>query len=123
MPKEQISIKLDGDLLARADEAARAMGWSRSAFIERAIERSLDNFDALVEEMSRENPLTVAIMDRIVSDPKILKAVAGALGAQMDTKTADLNAQVQPLLRAEAERRKSVRKQAKRTKGRVEDES
>lgn len=120
MPKDQISIKLDGETLARADKASAVLGWSRSALIERAIERYLQNLDSMVDEMSHENTVTAAVMDRIVSDPGLLRAVAKGIGADLDPKTVSLNAELQPRLRAEADRRKTDRKKSKKTRGETE---
>jgi len=110
MPKEQISIKLDSDTLVSADKAAETLGLSRSALIERAIERYLANFDSMVEEMSHDNIVTAAVMDRIAGDAKLLSVISKAMGKHLDDATIKFNVDLQPRLRAEADRRKLERK-------------
>ncbi|MFI4855560.1 MAG: ribbon-helix-helix protein, CopG family, partial [Phycisphaerales bacterium JB065] len=73
MPKTQISIKIDTDLLARVDKLAEEVGASRTAIIERAIHADLPGQEAFHRAL--ENPVVSAVHQRITT-PRMLKLIA-----------------------------------------------
>ena len=73
MPRTQISIKLDEDLLSRIDDLAEAKGISRTAVIETAINNDLPEQESF--QRSLENPVLRALHKQM-SKPAFLRAIA-----------------------------------------------
>lgn len=68
--------------LSPVDEAARAPGQTRTESIERAVNRALDNFDGVLEEMEADSSLTAAILGALASKRKLALAVTRAVAMQ-----------------------------------------
>ncbi len=113
MPKIQISMKLDADMLVRVDEAAKWLGMSRSAFMQRSLQRTVDNLDAVVEEMSADSPVTAAILDALTSNKKLAIAITKAVASEVPREQIEAGLERYPKLRAEAKRRKAAKKKRK----------
>ncbi len=114
MRRAQISIKLDQGTLRRVDEAAELLECTRTAFIERACERALNNLDATVEELERESPITAAVLDAIASNKKVMVALSKVIAQEMTEEQVAESVELLPRLRAEANRRQSVQKRRRK---------
>lgn len=110
MPRTQISIKLDDDLLARVDRLAEDTGLTRTAIIEQAVKTDLPEQEAF--QRSLENPILRAIHKRITT-PGMLRAIAAI--AQDDLTDEDIAGIIEraPIRRASGERKQADRKAAK----------
>ena len=113
MPKNPVSMKIDSDLLKQVDEAAAWLGMNRSAFIERSLIRTVDNLDAVVEEMSADSPLTAAVLDALASNQKLAMAITKVVAREMSPEQFKSGLDQYPKLRAEAKRRKTAKKKRK----------
>ena len=80
MPRTQISIKLDEDLLTRVDQLAEAAGTNRTAVIEQAIKNDLPQQEDY--QRSLENPIVRAIHKQITT-PRMLQAIAKIVNEDM----------------------------------------
>ena len=110
MARSQISIKLDVTTLERVDEAATVLGYTRTAFIERAVNRALENLDGVLEEMEADSPLTAAILDALASKKRLALAVTRAVAKHVPVEQLATGLEAYPKLREEAARRKAARK-------------
>lgn len=106
-------MKLDEDMLVRVDEAAEWLGMSRSAFMERSLRRTVDNLEAVVEEMSADSDFTAGILDAIVSNQKLAMAITKVVAREMPPELIKSGLDQYPKLRAEAKRRKTAKKKRK----------
>jgi metal-responsive CopG/Arc/MetJ family transcriptional regulator len=88
MPRIQISIKLDEDLLARVDRVAEETGYSRTAIIEQAVKADLPEREAF--QRSLENPVLRVIHKRLTT-PAVMRAIAVLANEEMtDEDIADI---------------------------------
>lgn len=110
MPRVQISIKLDEDLLARVDRLAEDTGYTRTAIIEQAVKADLPEREAF--QRSLENPILRAIHKRITT-PSVLRAIAAIADEDMtDDDLADILEHAPT--RRESGKRRQVEKRAKK---------
>ncbi len=107
MPKTQISIKLDADLLDRIDLLAADIGSNRTAVIEQAIKNDLPEQEAF--HKSLENPLVRAIHERITT-PAILRAIATLAQDDLTDEQIARIVERSPAHREAAKKRKTERK-------------
>jgi predicted DNA-binding protein len=111
MPRIQISIKLDEDVLARLDRLAEDTGYSRTAIIEQAVKADLPEREAF--QRSLENPILRTIHKRVTT-PSVLRAIAALANEDMtDEDLADI-LQHAPK-RRESGKRRQEDKQAKKS--------
>ncbi len=110
MPRVQISIKLDEDVLRRVDEAAEVLEYTRTKFIERAVKRALDNLDSIFEEMEEDSHLTAMALDFLASKKSFMKGVGRLMASEMTPEQLEEGLDSYPKLRAEADRRKAAKK-------------
>ena len=107
MPRTQISIKLDQDLLARVDQLAEAAGTNRTAVIEQAIKNDLPEQEAF--QRSLENPAIRAIHKQITR-PGMLQLIAKLANEQLSEEELSQLVEKAPRQREAAERRVAERK-------------
>lgn len=110
MARTQISIKLEADTLRRVDEAAELLGETRTGFIERAVNRALENLEGVIEEMERDSPVTAAILDALASNRKLATAIVRLVEKELSREELEQGLDNYPKLRAEAKRRKGAKK-------------
>tara|TARA_R110002072_G_scaffold95141_3_gene209681 strand:+ start:3883 stop:4236 length:354 start_codon:yes stop_codon:yes gene_type:complete len=113
MPKTQISIKLDSDLLHRIDKLAADVGVTRTAIIEQALNNDLSEQESF--HKSLENPLMRGIHEKLTS-PAVLRALAKL--AQQDMTDEDIQQIVNrgPRQREAAKSRAASKKQSKKNR-------
>jgi predicted transcriptional regulator len=114
MPRAQISIKLEQETLKRVDEAAEILDYTRTGFIERAVNLSLNNLDTMVDEMEQESPITAVILDAITTNPKIALALSKVFARGMTPEQIETTTRNLPKMRTEANRRKTAKKPARK---------
>lgn len=113
MPKSQISIKLDSELLDRIDELAEDIGSTRTALIESMINTELPEREAF--HRSLENPVVRAVHQQI-SRPAIIKAISVLVDRKLTDD--DISALIEnaPVHREAGKRRQERKKQGKRAR-------
>ncbi len=105
MPRTQISIKLDDDILARIDRLAADVGSTRTAVIEKAIENDLPEQEAF--HRSLENPVVRAVHAQLTR-PAVLGMIAKLANERLsDSDLAALIDRAQAQRDAATERRSS----------------
>jgi metal-responsive CopG/Arc/MetJ family transcriptional regulator len=111
MPRTQISIKLDTDLLKRIDQFASEVGVTRTAVIEKALKNDLPEQEAYYESL--ENPIVRGIHQKLTS-PTVLRALAKI--AQQDMTDEEIREIVDkgPRQREAAKKRAATKKQGKK---------
>ena len=107
MPRIQISIKLDEDLLARVDQLAEATGTNRTAVIEQAVKNDLPEQEAF--QQSLENP-TIRALHKQITRPALLRAIAMLANERMTDEDLAEVVERAPRQRAAVERRVAERK-------------
>ncbi len=107
MPRTQISIKLDEDLLARVDRLAEDTGLTRTAIIEQAVKTDLPEQEAF--QRTLENPVIRALHKRITT-PGMLRAIAAI--TQDDLTDEDIAGIIEraPKRRESGKRRQDVKR-------------
>lgn len=113
MPRTQISIKLDNDLLARIDRLAEDTGSTRTAIIEQAAKADLPEREAF--QRTLENPVLRALHKRITT-PGMLRAIAAI--AQEDLSDEDIAGIIE---RAPKRRESGKRRQDEKRAGKSSD--
>lgn len=106
MPRTQISIKLEDDLLERIDRLAAAVGSTRTAVIEKAVQNDLPQQEAF--HKSLENPVVRAIHERITS-PGVLRLLARLADESMTDDEINAIIDRAPAQREAAKQRKADR--------------
>jgi len=113
MPRAQISIKLDEDLLTRVDKLAKVIGTNRTAIIERAIKNDLPEQEAF--ERSMANPAVRAIHKQITR-PGILQAIAKLVDHDLSAEQIDEIIEKAPRQRERGKHRQTEQKTKRVTK-------
>jgi metal-responsive CopG/Arc/MetJ family transcriptional regulator len=107
MPRTQISIKLDEDLLARGDALAESAGANRTAVIEQDIKNDLPEQEAF--QRSLENPVIRAIHKHITR-PGMLQLIARLANERMSEEELAAVFEKAPRQHERAKRRVAERK-------------
>ena len=81
MQKERITVTLDPDLLARIDRLAELRDESRSRMMERLLDYGVEDEEKLMASLA--TPLLGSIVQSIVDHPKIVAALAQAIGERL----------------------------------------
>lgn len=113
-PRIQISIKLDESTLQRVDEVAKLFGMTRTAFIERACLKTLEDQEALLEEMEGESAVTAAVMDAAMNNKMFRRAVMKLAASHISDEEIEARHGSFKMLRNEARRRKASKKAEKK---------
>jgi len=113
MPRTQISIKLDQDLLTRVDELAEAVGSNRTAVIEQAVKNDLPEQEAFYKSL--ENP-AIRTLHKQLSNPRVLRAIAKIADLGITDDDIEAIAEKGPRQRAAAKSRSAKGKAAPNAK-------
>lgn len=79
--KQPVTIGLDGSLVKRIDRLAKAVGQSRSAWIEGQIRDAIDNEELGIQVLT--DPVTSTVFASLFKDRDTLRGFARLLGEQL----------------------------------------
>ena len=113
MPRTQISIKLDSDLLARVDQLAEDVGVTRTAIIEQAVKNDLPEQETF--HQSLENPIIRGIHEKL-SSPAVLRTLAKLAREDMSDEEIEEIVSKGPRQRDAAKKRAHTKKQEKKNR-------
>ena len=115
MPRTQISIKLDEDLLGRIDQLAVDEGNTRTGVIERALRDAIPQQEWFNRTL--ENPLVRTLHKQLTSSPAVLKLLAMIVQEDMSEEDIQrLSTETGPRMRESAKARSERNKVKRRPK-------
>lgn len=102
--KERFTVTAEPALLARIDRLAELREESRSAAIERLLERGLQEEEKFLDTL--DDPIQGAIFRALLERPHIIEAVSKLIGQSMDEEEkARIRERAPAVLKASAKRR------------------
>lgn len=109
--KERITVTISGDILERIDEIARLRDESRSATIERMLERKVLDEEEFVETLA--DPVKGFIYRKLLESPAIIEKLAALVGDSMSAQEKILVRKNAPGALKAAAKRRDERKTAR----------
>ncbi len=82
MQKERITVTLDPSLIDRIDRIAQLRDISRSKLFETLLELGVDTEEENLEQLA--SPILGPIVQSIMDHPKLIAAIAQAIGQRLD---------------------------------------
>jgi len=111
MPRSQISIKLDSNLLAEVDQFAEDIGVTRTSIIEQCIKNELPRQEENYKLLA--NPLVRTLHEKVTS-PSVLRLLAKLAQSDMTDEEIEEIVNKGPRQREAAKKRATASKQLKK---------
>jgi metal-responsive CopG/Arc/MetJ family transcriptional regulator len=82
MRKERVTFTVDQNILARVDRIASLTDKTRSALMESLLETGVEELERTIEHLG--SPIIGSIVQSIIDHPKLVNAIAKAIGERLD---------------------------------------